>query len=79
MVGEEDELRSYDITALFTSVPVDREVAGIKKELKAEINLYKRTSMSPSDVARFLEFCLSCTYYVFKKQFYHQIHGAAMG
>jgi hypothetical protein len=78
-VEHDQELRSYDVTALFTSVPVNKAVDCIRRKLEADVTLKQRTDMSPADICRVLELCLSCTYFVFDGQFYRQIHGAAMG
>jgi hypothetical protein len=78
-VEHDQELRSYNVTALFTSVPVNKAVDCIRRKLEADVTLKQRTDMSPADICRVLELCLSCTYFVFDGQFYRQIHGAAMG
>jgi uncharacterized protein YifE (UPF0438 family) len=78
-VEQDQELRSYDVTALFTSVPVNKAVECIRRKLEADVTLKQRTDMSPAEICRLLELCLSCTYFVFDGQFYRQIHGPAMG
>ena len=78
-IHPQEELRSYDVTALFTSVPVEKAVECIRKKLEEDLTLHKRTNMSPGDVCTLLEFCLSCTYFLYDGQYYRQIHGAAMG
>ena len=70
-VAESEELRSYDVSALFTSVPVDKAVEVIRRKLEKDNTLKSRTNL--------LNFCLSCTYFVWDDEFYKQIHGAAMG
>ena len=72
-------LCSYDVTALFTSVPDDKAVKCILKKPEHDTLLYKFTSLTPRKVCALLEFCLSCTYFMYGCQFYRQIHGAAMG
>ena len=78
-VEEDEELRSYDVSALFTSVPVDKAADVIQQKLEQDPSLHERTDLSPSDITRLLRFCLNCTYFVFDGEFYRQIHGAAMG
>ena len=76
---EDEELRSYDVTALFTSVPVDKALDIIENRLKEDPTLKDRTSLLPSDIAELLGICLKCTYFIFQGEYYLQIHGAAMG
>ena len=78
-VGPDEELRSYDVSALFTSVPVDKAMVIIKRRLQDDVTLAKRTPLSPDDIVMMLEQCLKCTYFLYKGEYYLQIHGAAMG
>ena len=78
-VGPDEELRSYDVSALFTSVPVDRALTYIKERLENDDTLKDRTPLSPDDIIKLLGVCLKCTYFVYGGVFYLQIHGAAMG
>ena len=78
-VGPDEELRSYDVSALFTSVPVDKALVVIGKKLEEDTTLSERTPLSPSDIITLLGLCLKCTYFLFQGKYYLQIHGAAMG
>ncbi|MCG8430833.1 MAG: hypothetical protein MJA29_06655, partial [Candidatus Omnitrophica bacterium] len=78
-VAPDEELRSYDVSALFTSVPVDKALILIQKKLEEDDTLKDRTPMTPKDVVTLLGLCLNCTYFLYQGQFYQQIHGAAMG
>ena len=78
-VEEDEELRSYDVTALFTSVPVDKALTVIQACLEQDHTLCDRTSLSAKQVTKLLEVCLKCTYFVYNAVYYQQIHGAAMG
>ena len=75
----DEELRSYDVSALFTSVPVDKALNVVRDRLINDDKLHERTPLSPDDVINLLELCLNCTYFQFQGDFYHQVHGAAMG
>ena len=70
---------SYDVTALFTSVPINPVLKMIKHRLSNDHELHKRTTMSVSHIINLLEFCLNSTSFVYQEQFYQQIEGAAMG
>ena len=72
-------LSSYDVSALFTSVPVDPALNIIKDLLEKDHTLKERTVLAVSDIILLLEFCLKNTYFSFQDQFYEQVEGAAMG
>ena len=70
---------SYDVSALFTSVPVDPDIKVIKDLLEKDSTLKERTVLTVEDIIQLLEFCLKNTYFSFQGQFYEQVEGAAMG
>ena len=72
-------LSSYDVSALFTSVPVDPALNIIKDLLDKDHTLKERTVMEICDIILLLEFCLKNTYFSFQDQIYEQVEGAAMG
>ena len=72
-------LSSYDVSALFTSVPIDPAFNIIKDLLDKDTILKERTVMEVVDIILLLEFCLKNTYFSFQGQFYEQVEGAAMG
>ena len=70
---------SFDIEALFTSVPIEPAISIIKKLLEEDKNLHQRTTMTVKQISYLLEFCLRTTYFTFQGKMYEQIKGAAMG
>ena len=78
-LGPGECLSSYDVSALFTSVPIDRALNIIKDLLDKDTTLKERTVMEVSDIILLLEFCLKNTYFSFQGQFYEHVEGAAMG
>ena len=72
-------LSSYDVSALFTSVPIDPALNIIEDLLDKDTTLKERTVMEVSDIIFLLEFCLKKTYFSFQGQFYEQVESAAMG
>ena len=72
-------ITSYDVSALFTSVPIESAITIIKKKLEMDPELHTRTTMKVEQVISLLEFCLKTTYFQFQGRFYEQLHGAAMG
>ena len=65
-------IMSYDVKALFTSVPIQPAIDITRKLLEEDGELQQRTNMSMSRVICPLEFCL-------QGRFYEQQEGAAMG
>ena len=72
-------LSSYDVSALFTSVPVDPALGVIKDLLEKDPTLKDRTVLTVNDIILLLEFCLKNTYFSFQDHFYKQVECAAMG
>ena len=70
---------SFDVKALFTSVPVQPAISIIKKLLEEDHTLQQRTTMSVNNITCLLEFCLNSTYFSYQGQHYQQQEGAAMG
>ena len=71
-------ITSYDVKALFTSVPVQPSIQIVKHRLQQDTTLPQRTSMSISQIISLLEFCLTHTYFLFQGKYYEQVQGAAM-
>ena len=77
---EEGEcITSYDVSALFTSVPVPAALDIINNKLQQDADLPNRTNMAATNITKLLDFCLSNTYFIFQGVFYEQTKGAAMG
>ena len=71
-------LSSYDVSALFTSVPVDPALRVIKDLLERDSTLKDRTVLLVEDIILLLQFCLKNMYFSFQDQFYEQVKGVAM-
>ena len=72
-------LSSYDVSALFTSVPIDPALKIIKDLLVKDPTLQDRTVIGIDDIILLLEFCLKNTYFSFQDQFFEQVEGVAIG
>ena len=70
---------SYDVAALFTSVPVDKALNIIEDLLEQDITLNDRTVLSVQNIIELLGFCLYIRYFSFQNKFYELVEGAAMG
>ena len=72
-------LPSYDVTSLFTSVPIDPALNIIKDLLEKDEKINDRTVLSVQSIIELLAFCLHNTYFSFQNEYYEQVEGAAMG
>ena len=78
-VGSDESPVSFDVTSLFTNVPIEEAVGVIRDKLREDEDLVERTPLSPDRVAELLSLCLRSTYFSFGGEFYEQRQGAAMG
>ena len=72
-------ITSFDVKALFTSVPIQPSIQIVKQRLQQDPTLPQRTCMSIPQIITLLEFCLNNTYFLFQGKYYEQVQGAAMG
>ena len=70
---------SYDVSALFTSIPIEPAIKIIQKHLEEDKDLRNRTSMTVKHITCLLDFCLKNTYFSFQGRFYEQREGVAIG
>ena len=78
-ITPEECIMSYDVSALFTSIPIEPAINIIEKHLKEDRNLHSRTNMKIQHIISLLIFCLNNSYFSFQGRFYQQTEGAAMG
>ena len=72
-------LSSYNVTTLFTSVPIDPVLNIIKDLLEKDETLHNRSVLSVQNIIECLEICLHNTHFSFQNKFYEQVEGTAMG
>ena len=72
-------LSSYNVSSLFTSVPIDPALSIIRDLLEKGEKLNDRTVLSVQNIMELLGFCLHNTDFSFQNKFYEQVEGAAMG
>ncbi len=70
---------SFDVSSLFTNVPIDEAVSVIRDKLQNDESLDERTCLSPECITELLEICLRSTYFRYNRNCYEQVDGAAMG
>ena len=79
VLEDDEELVSFDVVALFTSVPVKESIVIIGDILSNDDTLSERTDLSVKQVLGLLEYCLTTTYFQYACEYYEQVEGAAMG
>ena len=72
-------IASYDVSALFTSVPIDPAINIIRRKLELDQELHSRTAMKVEQIISPLEFCIRTTYFQFQGRFFEQLQGAGLG
>ena len=63
---KEENIISYDVTALFTSVPIPPVLKIIEEKPANDKDLQQRTNISMKHIIKLFEFCLRSTYFVLK-------------
>ena len=71
-LSSDEIIVSYDVKALFTSVPIQPALNIIKKFLKDNTELHQRTSVTLKHITCLLEFCMKSTYFTFQDKYYKQ-------
>ena len=75
----EEVLVSFDVTSLFTNVPIDEAVDIIHRKLtEEEEGLVEQTPLPAERITELLQLCLKTTYFSYNSEFYEQRQGAAM-
>ena len=78
-LSPDELLVSFDVSSLFTNVPIQEAVDVICKRLQDDETLNERTALQPNSIAGLLQLCLQSTYFCFNGKVYEQREGAAMG
>ena len=73
------KLVSYDVSSLFTSIPINEAIPVVRAKLESDQSLPDRCPLDIAQLSALLEMCLSSTYFTFQGEFYKQKKGAAMG
>ena len=79
VLDEDETITSFDVTALFTSIPPVDAVRAVHEALTQDTTLHERTNLSVDQVCDLLKLCLDNTYFSYGGQFYKQTHGCSMG
>jgi len=74
-----EDLVSYDVTSLFTKVPIKETLDFIQLKLQNTHTWKSLTQLSSADILNCLKLCVDNTYFTWRNQFYLQEEGTAMG
>ena len=78
-VDPDEYIVSFDVTSLFTSIPVDLALQIVKEELAITTLWTLHTNLTAEQICNLLKFTLSNNFFVFDDCHYHQIFGCPMG
>ena len=78
-ISPDEEMVSFDVKALYTSLPVGRALEVVRARLRNDNGLEGRTPFTADELADLLEICLTSTYFVFQEKYYRLADGVAMG
>ena len=78
-ISPQDLLVSFNVTNLFTQVPIMEALRVIEEKLAGDQSLESRTNIPVPHLVELVEFFLRSSYLQFQDSFYEQIDGAAMG
>jgi hypothetical protein len=78
-IKEDEILLSLDVTALYSSIPLDLALQVCFSHVSTDHEFEVKLGIDIEDFMRLLEFCLRNTYFVYRKEFYRQIKGLPMG
>ena len=77
---EDDEvLTSFDVSALFTSVPGDEVVQMAVERARRDCTWSDRTQLSTEEFGELLKMTVETTYFTYQGKVYEQVYGMAMG
>ena len=79
VVEEGEILTSFDVTALFTSVPGDEVVTMAIQRAKIDPTWNTRTKMTPEEFGDLLTMVIKTTYFKYNGNIYEQTFGMSMG
>ena len=74
-----DRLVSFDVTNLFTQVPITDALLVSERKLSQDHSLLDRAIIPIPQLVELTELCLRSPYFQFQDKYYEQIEGATMG
>ncbi|XP_072014754.1 uncharacterized protein [Amphiura filiformis] len=78
-VDDNEIITSYDVSALFTSIPPDDAIKVVKDFLSEDTTLSERTDLTVEQIVELVTICLKTTYFSYDNKYFIQQYGCAMG
>ena len=78
-IDSDEILVSYDVSSLFTCIPVDSAVQVVTDLLKQHRDWKAKTNLTSNQVVELLQLYLNSSYFVARGQYYQQCEGCTMG
>ena len=78
-VEEDETLVSYDVTALYPSIPQEEAIQIFHQRMSNDPQLKEKTKMSADNVIKLFRICVETTYFMFNGNLYRQVDGLAIG
>ena len=78
-IAEDETLVSFDVKALYTSVPLQPALDSVREALLRDQSWQMNTSLSAEEVVDLLNLCLQNISFQFCDKFYEMDSGLAMG
>ena len=78
-IDSDEIMVSFDVSSLFTNVPIEEAIEVIHGMLHDDETLGDRTALLPGIISKLLETCLKSTYFCYRGEYFEQKEGAAMG
>ena len=78
-IADDEVMVSFDVKALFTSVPTDAAKVVISNLLENDSQLSERTNLTADTIMELVNLCIETTNFQFKGKHYRLLNGLAMG
>jgi predicted GIY-YIG superfamily endonuclease len=78
-IDENTRCCSFDVVNMFNNIPRQKLLTILKTELEKDITLIERTSFTPTDICKLVDFALTHTHFQYQNQIFVQNSGLAMG
>jgi hypothetical protein len=78
-LGRNSRLASFDVKALYPSIPVGKALEVVREKLEEDDTLAQRTPWSPAQIMRLLEICLETHFKTIDGRVFTQIDGTPIG